>query len=95
MKRRWFIALAIVLALASCGSVAAGPKRPVWGDPDIIEGMKARGTPTPVKVVETPGICIFGEINVNYSRMQQQERWTQPQAKEQRPATDRSARPQK
>ena len=40
MTPKRLIAFAVVLTLAFCGSVLAGPK--FWGDPDIFEGIKPK-----------------------------------------------------
>ncbi len=42
MKTRLCILLCLLLSLILCGSVAAGPKHPSYGDPDIVEGMRGR-----------------------------------------------------
>jgi hypothetical protein len=43
MKPKVFIVLALLLALMLSGELLAGPRRPQWGDPDIVEGIKTKG----------------------------------------------------
>jgi hypothetical protein len=40
---RLCILIALLLALVWCGGVAAGPKYPNYGDPDIVEGVRVKG----------------------------------------------------
>jgi hypothetical protein len=89
MKPLWVIALAVVLALVWCGGVVAGPKRPQWGDPDIVEGMRVRGTSVSVRIVDSWTVPPYVGFNVNYSRLSQQEFWSEPETKERKPATSK------
>jgi hypothetical protein len=59
MTPKRLIAFAVVLTLAFCGSVLAGPK--FCGDPDIFEGIRSRDR-TPVEHMSgdaSPGLIVI------------------------------------
>jgi hypothetical protein len=47
IQRKWLILLTLLLAMAWCGSVVAGPKYPSYGDPDIVEGTRPHDGSSP------------------------------------------------
>jgi hypothetical protein len=63
-----------------CGSVVAGPKRPVWGDPDIVEGMRANGGPSQMQLWASPDtqlvvdIPLLGRVWFNWQEQRDQLR---------------------
>jgi hypothetical protein len=58
MRARWLIALVLILALALCGSVVAGPKCPQYGDPDIYEGMRPKGETPRARLLEAESLRV-------------------------------------
>jgi hypothetical protein len=44
MRLRWLVALAVIFTFVWVSGAAAGPARPVGGDPDIWERCKTRPT---------------------------------------------------
>jgi hypothetical protein len=78
MTPRWLIALAVVLALAFCGSALAGPKSPYWGDPDIFEGTRPKGWIPREQIAEDAGpILIVLDVPI-YHRYIQVRREQEP-----------------
>lgn len=58
MRPRWLIALVLILALALCGSVVAGPKCPQYGDPDIYEGMRPKDESPRARLLEAASLQV-------------------------------------
>ena len=64
--------IALLLALVWCGGVAAGPKAPNYGDPDIYEGIRTNsggsqceltGSPTTQMVFDVP---LLGRVAISW-----------------------------
>ena len=54
LKPKWIVAFALLLVLGLASSILAGPKRPQWGDSDIVEGIKQRIRVPRVQVYSSP-----------------------------------------
>lgn len=67
MRPKWVIALAVVLAVMLCGSVAAGPKAPKYGgDPDIYEGARPKDKAPREVIAEDPATCFTVDLPFGY-----------------------------
>ncbi len=80
MKMRLCILLFLLLALAVCGGVVAGPKYPNFGDPDIVEGMRPRDGNSQMQLCCSPetqlvvDIPLLGRVFINWQEQRDQLR---------------------
>ncbi len=61
LKTNWFIPFALLLALVLSTSVMAGPRHSN-GDPDIVEGIKARDGINQVQLLSAPQAPVIIDI---------------------------------
>jgi len=79
-KTRLCILVSLLLTLVLCGGVVAGPKYPNFGDPDIVEGIRAKDGPSEVQLTASPGtqlvvdIPLLGRVWVNWQEQRDQLR---------------------
>jgi hypothetical protein len=77
---RLCILLSLLLALVLCGGVVAGPKYPNYGDPDIVEGMRAKDGPSQTQLCYAPemqlvvDIPLLGRVWINWQEQRDQLR---------------------
>jgi hypothetical protein len=65
LKPKSLILIALLLALLLwSGAAMAGPKRPHWGDPDIVEGMRQQGGATPIQFSDPSGRSLVIDIPI-------------------------------
>lgn len=80
MKIRLCIMLFLLLALVLCSGVAAGPKYPSFGDPDIVEGMRPRDGDSLMQLCCSSGtqlvvdIPLLGRVFINWEEQRDQLR---------------------
>jgi hypothetical protein len=79
-KTRLCILLSLLLALVLCGGVVAGPKYPNYGDPDIVEGIRAKDGASQVELTASPetqlvvDIPLLGRVCINWREQRDQLR---------------------